>query len=175
MRAKFLLSTGNNVEGKILRILNYLSEEFNKDETLSMYEEAPEPLTRIFNIFPQRFLDNESFKTIAVSKKIGKVEELDDGFRLSEEERDQYLTLWNEKNKNRFSRKNINSHVEDLLKNQERIAASSLQVENKRDMIRIIFISLYGRNAACCYKVEQRDAKVTVNGFSFLDFDIVRR
>lgn len=175
MRAKFLLSTGNNVEGKISHILNYLSDEFNKDEILNLYDESPEPLLQIFNIFPQRFLDNESLKTVAISKKIGTVEDLEDGFTISEEERDKYLIIWNEKNKTRFSRRNISAYVEELLEKQERIAVSSLPLENKRDMIRIIFISLYGRNPANCYKLEQKDSKITINGFTFSDFEIIRR
>ncbi len=175
MRAKFLLSTGNNSEGKILRILNYICDEFNKDETLNLYDESPEPLMQIFNIFPTRFIDNESLKTISVSKKIGNIDDLEDGFSVSDEERDQYLALWNEKNKNRFSRKNVNAYVEELLEGKSRITASSLPLNSKRDLIRVIFISLYGRNSVNCYKVEPKDTKITVNGFTFTDFEIIRR
>jgi hypothetical protein len=175
MRAKFFLSTGNNIEGKILCILNYLSGEFNKDETLNLYEESPEPILQIFSIFPSRFIDNESLKTISVSKKIGNIEDLEDGFSLSDEERDQYLALWKEKNKNRFSRKNVNSYVETLLEDKVRVAASTLCLDSKHDLIRVIFISMYGRNAVNCYKVETKKSKITVNGFTFTDFDIIRR
>jgi hypothetical protein len=175
MRAKFLLSTGNNVEGKILRILNYLSDEFNKDETMNMYDDISEDLLYLFDIFPQRFLDKESLKTIVVSKKIGMVEDIGEDFSLSDDERNHYLSLWNERNKNRFSRKNINAYVEELLEKQDRVAASALTINNRRDMIRIIFISLYGRNVAGCYKIEQKNYKVTRNEFTFTDFDIIRR
>jgi len=37
-RAKFLLNNMNNVEGKLIRILNHIADEMNEDQSLSLYD-----------------------------------------------------------------------------------------------------------------------------------------
>ena len=174
-RAKFLLASGNNTEGKILQILSYLAEQFNEEDDLDLGEVAGTGLLNVFNIFPQKFIDNESLKTIKISKKLGVPEEIDDDLQMSEEERAAYRKQWKEKNKNRFTRKNINEYVQALLKDKKVIAASSLPLNCKRDLIRIIFISLYGRNTRSSYSIETKEETIAINGFEFKDFNIMRR
>ncbi len=86
-RAKFLLTNTNNVEGKISKILSYLSDEFNKDENLNLYDEVDDSLFEVFNIFPQGFIDSDSLYIVPISRKIALPEDLSTAFGLSEEER----------------------------------------------------------------------------------------
>lgn len=174
MRAKFLLSTGNNMEGKILRILDYLAQELNTSENQNIYEDSKADLLKLFQIYPQNFIDDESLRAVSVTKKLGIVEDLEEGVILTEEERELYKEALKEKNRNRFSRNNIDSYVSELLTEQGSMKASALPLENKRDMIRIIYISLYGNNRSNCYRVERSNLLVQKNGFHFHDFKIVK-
>lgn len=174
MRAKFLMSTGNNLEGRLLQILNLLAEELNEEVQASVYDDiAPEAAT-LFHLYPQRYLSPESLKTIPVTKVQGVVNELSDGLVMTEEERALYKEALREKNRNRFTRKNINTYVEGLLVEQSRIKASLLPIETKRDLIRLIYISLYGNHKANGYGIERSTDRIRVGEYEIPDFVIVR-
>lgn len=174
MRAKFLLSTGNNMEGKILRILDHLAQELNVSQNQNIYDNSKSDLLKLFQIYPQNFIDDESLRAIPVSKKLGIVEDLEESVILTAEEREFYKEALKEKNRNRFSRNNIDSYISELLPSQGRMKASALPLDNKRDMIRIIYISLYGNNRSNCYRVERTDLLVQKNGFHFREFEIIK-
>lgn len=174
MRAKFLLSTGNNMEGKISQILGLMVRQLNEEAGQNIYDDAPREWNELFSLFPQAFLDNESQRTIPVSRKLGIVDELSGELQLNEEERAIYREAFKEKNRIRFSRKNINAYVQTLLEGKERVKASSIAIESKRDMIRIIYISLYSGHKANCYTIERSSTRVRINGFEFPDFEIVK-
>ena len=173
-RAKFLLTNTNNAEGKISRILAYLSDEFNKDETLNLNDEVNDSLFEVFNIFPQGFIDSDSLYVVPISKKVALPEELNVQLGMSEEERELRKIALQEKNRSRFSRKNINIYVDELLKDKKALLASTLQLESKRDLIKIIFISLYGKDKKSIYKTTQMTEVISVNDFRFCDFMIER-
>lgn len=173
-RAKFLLTNTNNAEGKITRILAFLSEEFNKDENLNLYDEADAALFKVFSIFPQGFIDSDSLYVVPISKKMSLPQELGDTLGISAEDRELHKLAIQEKNKNRYSRKNINIYVEELLKDKSMVLASSLPLTSKRDLIKIIFISLYGKDKKSIYHTSQLDEMIAVEDFRFRDFTIER-
>jgi len=173
-RAKFLLSNTNNAEGKISKVLAYLAQEFNNDETLNLYDEVDDDFFQVFNIFPQGFIDSDSLYVVPISKKMSLPEELSSTLGISEEERQQRKEALQMKNKNRFSRKNINNYMNELLKDKKAILASTLPLENKRDLIRIIFINLYGKDKKSIYKTIPTNESVVINDFRFSDFVIER-
>lgn len=173
-RAKFLLTNTNNAEGKISRILAYLSDEFNRDETLNLNDEIDGELLQVFNIFPQGFLDGDSLYVVPISRKMSLPEELSETLGLSAEERELRKLALQQISSNRFSRKNINEFVDDLLKNASSILASSLPLESKRDLIRLIFINLYGHDKKSIYKTVATGQTITVSRFQFHDFLIER-
>lgn len=174
-RARFLLMNTNNMEGKISTILRYMAEELNRDEESHLDEDAPEDICKLFNIFTQGFISNESIKTIPLSRKIESVEEIFKPLQLSEEERKQIYMAAYEKNKNRFSKKNINSYVGTLLKDVDKVKASSISIESKRDMIRVIFISLYGQSSRSAYTIIPCNELIDKQGFRYYDFEIRRK
>jgi hypothetical protein len=173
-RAKFLLTNTNNTEGKISKILAYLSTEFNRDETINLYDEVDDTLLEVFNIFPQGFIDSDSLYVVPISRKMSMPQELSTTLGISEDERDRRKHALHEKNKNSFSRKNINTYIEELLKDKQAVLASTLPLDTKRDLIRIIFISLYGKDKKSMYKTTQTNEVITVNDFRFSDFVIER-
>ncbi len=174
-RAKFLLLNTNNIEGKLSSVLQTLAASFNAEESSALNEDAPEDVCRIFNIFPQGFLSGESLRTIPVSRKITSVNEIYAPLELSAEERELRRIAISEKNKNRFSRKNITEFVYELLKNREEIKASELEITSRRDMIRIIFISMYAHSRRSEYCVIPTEETISSQGFTFRDFTIKRR
>ncbi|MCR4717196.1 MAG: DUF5716 family protein, partial [Lachnospiraceae bacterium] len=129
----------------------------------------------IFNIFPQGFLSGESLKAIPISNKITEVDELTDGLILSDEDRELRRLAIMEKNKNRFSKKNITGFVSKILEDKQVIRASEIEVLSRRDMIRIIFIYLYGKEDRTEYLVKNCSEPVEKEGFRFRDFEIKRR
>ncbi len=173
-RAKFLLTNTNNAEGKISKLLAYLSDEFNADDTLNLNDELDDAMLEIFNIFPQGFIDSDSLYVVPISKKMSLPEVLGDKLGISEEERYLRKLAMQERSKYRFSRKNINRYVETLLKENKAVLASTLPLESKRDLIRVIFISLYGRDKKSIYRATPLDETTSVNNFRFRDFLIER-
>ena len=174
-RARFLLLNSNNAEGKISKILQYMADQFNKEEENNLTEDASADICRLFNIFPQGFLSGESLKAIPISKKITEVEELTEGFILTDEERTKRSLAIMEKNKNRFSRKNISVFVDQMLEGRLVVKASEIAVTSRRDMIRIIFIYLYGKQNKTDYIVSSSGELIEKEGFRFHDFEIKRR
>lgn len=174
-RAKFLLTNSNNAEGKISKILSYLSDELNNDETLNLNDEIDDAFLRVFNIFPQGFIDSDSLYVVPISKRVSLPEELDSTMGITAEQRELHRLALQEKSKNRFSRKNINHYIEGLLKDNKAVLASSLPMADKRDLIKLIFISLYGRDKKSIYKTTLIPEIIAVDTFRFSDFLIERR
>lgn len=174
-RARFLLMNTNNTEGKVSTILRYMSDMFNHDEENWLEDDAPDDLCTLFNIFTQGFVNNESIKTMPISRKITDVDDIFTPIRLSEEERKALRLDAYRKNKNRFSRKNITEYVESQLKNKDSLMASEISIGSKRDMIRVIFISLYGQSGKNSYQVLPKENIIEKQGFVYHDFEIRRR
>lgn len=174
VRAKFLLSTGNNLEGKLSRILNHLAEEWNGAELQELSQEAEE-VQRIFSVYSQRYVSPESLKVMPVSKKDAKVDMLYRENGMSEEERQLRKEALRMKNRNRFSRKNVNEYVMNLLEGKEQLPVNEIPVESRRDLIRIIYISIYAGNRANNYTIKRSDKRVVLGGCELPYFDIVRR
>ena len=169
-----LLNT-NNTEGKISTILQFMAECYNQEEQNNLLEDASDDICSLFNIFPQGFLSGESLKAVAISRKITDVEDIFEPIDMTDEERELRKMAISEKNKNRFSKKNVEEFVSGLLLDRERLSASDIPIETKRDLIRIIFISLYGHSAKSDYIVKAKEEIISSQGFRFRDFEIKRR
>lgn len=167
MRAKFLLATGNNLEGKLSKILNQYVEELNG--------KTPNDLQSIFAIYPQNYISPESLQTIPVAKKMGVVDKISEENQMSEEERQLYKEALRMKNRNRFSRKNINEYVTELLGERRQMPVNEIPVESRRDLIRIIYISIYAGNRANNYTVRRTGTRTEIDGFSLPYFDIIKK
>ena len=174
-RAKFLLSSANDVEGKISTILQYMADFYNEEEQNNLAEDAPDDICALFNIFPQGFLSRESLKAIPVSRKATTVDDVFDPGLITAEERELHKMAIAEKNKARFSQKNIEKYVDELLAEKARVSAAELPTETKRDIFRIAFISLYGHSPKSKYTVVPTNRIISAHGFRCPDFEIKRR
>lgn len=173
MRARFKLATGNNMEGKLSRILDTLAEEMNREST-DAYDDSGE-WRELCSIFSQGYLSPESLRTIPARKKDGNVDDLSGTVTMTEEERLLYKEALRMKNRTRFSRKNINEYVMNLLEGREKMSVEDIPVESRRDLIRIIYISIYAGNRANNYEITRTENRVKKLGFEFPMFEIRRR
>ncbi len=181
MRARFKLATGNNTEGKLLRILDQLADEMNQEgigddtQSESSKDGGFSAVEELFAVFTQGYLSPESLRTIPVSKKDGNVDSLSDGIAMSEEQRALYKEALRQKNRMRFSRKNINEYVLTLLEGKERVSAEEIPIETRRDLIRMIYVSIYAGNRANNYELIRGEKRIKKLEFELPDFEIVRR
>jgi len=174
-RAKFLLNDSGNTDGKIFQILALMADELNREDEMGLNDDTDNDILRIFEIFPQGYLDGDSLYVMPITRKNQVPQLLDQSIGLSEEERLARKMALREKHRNRFSRKNINSFVMESLGDRETILASTLPLSTKRDLIRVIFISLYGRHHLSGYRIRRKGSMIESNGFRFEDFEIERR
>lgn len=169
MRARFLLATGNNLEGKLSRILDLYVKRINGEE-----EEAETDYQGLFSLYPQNYLSPESLQTIPVTKKLGTISTFSDSQGMSEEERLLYKEALQVRNRNRFSRKNINDYVSALLGERDTLPVTQVPVECRRDLIRIIYISIYAGNRSNNYSIRRSGKQVELKGYSLPYFDIIK-
>ncbi|MDE6502090.1 MAG: hypothetical protein K2L10_08415 [Ruminococcus sp.] len=174
-RAKLAFLKTNNIEGKLSTILRYLVKNTENETDLGLYDEVPQEIGRLFNIFPQYFINRESLYTVGISKKIDDVEEIVLPQIISEDEMNRRRKALKKKNDQRFSRKNITAYVMELLKDKPSIQASEIGIHTRHDMLRLIFISMYGRNKHSDFVVIPKDNIIQQNGFSFKEFELKRR
>lgn len=168
MRARFLLATGSNLEGKLSRILDLYVKRINGEER------AEEDYRELFSLYPQNYLSPESLQTIPVTKKLGIINGFSQGSGMSEEERLLYKEALRARNRSRFSRKNINDYVAGLLGERDLLPVTEVPVECARDLIRIIYISIYAGNRSNNYTIQRSGERVEIKGYSLPYFDIVK-
>lgn len=182
MRARFLLATGNNLEGKLSKILDMyvrqLNEEMPIDEKRQLNEEIQkdeDSILDLFSLYPQNYISPESLQTIPVTKKLGTISKFSDDTGMSEEDRQLYKEALRMKNRSRFSRKNINEYVVNLLNGRDAMPVTEVPVESRRDLIRIIYISIYAGNHSNNYTIKRSGKQVEMKGYSLPYFDIVKK
>ena len=167
MRARFLLATGNNLEGKLSKILDLYVQQMNGGE-----EESFEGL---FSLYPQDYISPESIQTIPVTKKMDTISGFSNQVQMSEADRLLYKEALKRKNRSRFSRKNINEYVINLLGDRDKMPVTEVPVESVRDLIRIIYISIYSGNRSNHYEICRSGKQVEMQGYSLPYFDIVKK
>ena len=174
-RAKLAFLNTNNIEGKLSAILRGLAATFDNEDENGIYDDVPDDYCRIFNMFPQSFISGESLKTIGITKRIDDVDEIFSAPLISDEELKKRRDNLKKRNEQRFSRKNVTAYVRLLLQEKPAVSASEINIVSKRDMIRLIFIYVYGRDKNSEYMVLPKENIISNKGFTFKDFTIKRR
>ncbi len=167
MRARFLLATGNNLEGKLSKITDLYVQQLNSGE-----EESFEGL---FSLYPQSYISPESLQTVPITKKVDAISGFSNQAQMSEADRLLYKEALRRKNRSRFSRKNINEYVINLLGDSDKMPVTDVPVESVRDLIRIIYISIYSGNRSNNYEISRSGKQVEMQGYSLPYFDIVKK
>ncbi len=169
-RAKFLLSTDKNIEGKINKILSIMTKELNQGASLF---DDDTYLSSIFSILPIRFIDGESFYTMPQIRNNGQIQKIsDDEFDI--EKIEQARIQMAERLKNIITLDKVNQYVDGLLKTESSTFASQLPLNDRKAFIKLIFISFYGTKSKK-YKIIKTDKVIVQQGFRYRDFKIIRR
>ncbi len=174
MRARFKLSTGNNLEGKLSRVLDHIAEQINEKGS-DLSEAADEMMWQLTAMYPQAYISPESLKTVPVMKAAGKVDRINDSCGISPEERALYREALRAKNRRQFTRKNVDAYVDQLLGERKKITVEDLPLDERRDLIRLVYISIYAGNASNCYKVKRTGRKIRRGDFELPYYEIYRR
>ena len=173
-RAKFKLTNGNDITGKLSAILKTIADEINEnDEPLNDY--ISDDVEKLFELLPQSVIDDDSLAPVVISRNAVPPEEITVTDTGSEEERTEIRRKIKEKQADKFSRKNIGKYVSTLLSDKKSVLASEIPIHSRRDMLRVIYIGLYGRCGKNDYTVSGLDNEVDVNGCKFRDFRIERK
>ena len=108
-------------------------------------------------------------------KAAGKVDRISDSCGISPEERALYREALRAKNRRQFTRKNVDAYVDQLLGERKKITVEDLPLDERRDLIRLVYISIYAGNASNCYKVKRTGKKIRRGDFEFPYYEIYRR
>ena len=142
-----------------------------------MLNDGSKSFENLFALFSQGYLSPESFRPIPIRKKEGAISTLSGGMSMSEEERAFRKEVLRMKNRMRFTRKNINEYVCDLLKDREKISTEEIPIKSKKDLIRVIYISIYAGNHANNYKIirDNKEKRIKKLGYEFPAFEIIKK
>ena len=172
-RARFLLTSGDDIRGQLKEILMYMNEEIvkNEQELASIYE--MEYIDRLIKLYSSAFLDEASFYVPLEGKKEFTPNDLE-AAEVDEEARRERLARMMAKLEKTMSVENIEKYVDKILQDKDVITASSILMENDEDFIRIIYIRLYGQRKKLSYRIKIK-GETYIYGYRFNDFEIWRR
>lgn len=172
-RARFLLSSSEDIRGQIKEILTWLNEKIQETgmDYNGMYQ--LEEMDGLVKLFSWEYLDTDSLYAPIEGRKEFKPQpyvepEPDEGLR--EEKR----LLMRAKLERILSVDKIASYVEQMLAGREQMLASELPLEEADTFIRLIYIRLYGQRKNMNYRLKLKEL-VEKDGYRFRDFEIWRR
>lgn len=173
-RAKFLLSNTEDLTGQIKSILQYVTDEVIQEDTnlKAIYE--IEIIDELFKVFNQGFVDNESLKAPFEGKRDFKADSIEI-IEIDIKAREEKMKKIKEKMNSSMNAKNIEKEVLKLLGEKDVIVASKLDLKEKTDFIKLIYIRLYGNRDSSKYKIKPLERQVIVHGAKFNDFEIWRK
>lgn len=172
-RARFLLSSGEDVRGQLKEILLYINEEIvNKElELTSIYE--MEFMDKMIKLYTSGFLDEASFYVPFEGKKEFTPSELVVAL-VDEANKKAKLEHMMAKLEKAMSVENIERYVAELLKDKEVITASHMNICTDEDLVRLIYIRLYGQRKKMNYRIKTKTETI-LYGYRFTDYEIWRR
>ena len=173
-RARFLLTSSDDIRGQLKNIISALNEAFTEDggsDHNMIYE--MEETDRLIRICSVAYLDMDSLYMPRREKREFLPQEM--AVRLvKEEERKQRKQAIKDRLARVLSREKIDAYVGELLTGRERIQASDLPLDEGDTFIRLIYIRLYGQRKNMSYRILPGEI-IHKDGFRFRDFTILRK
>ena len=174
-RARFMLSSSEDIRGQLKNILTFLNEQVDERGLgyNTVYE--LEEMDRLIRIFSWSYLDMDSLYTPPAERKVFspeaiEIREVDAAIR--EAKRRQML----ERMERTLNPARINDYVLNLLGERGEILAGSLEFSTVEEFIKLIYIRLYGQRMDMKYEIRTEHMKyVEKDGYRFRDFRIVRK
>lgn len=172
-RAKFLLSGNEDIRGQVKEILLGIHEVMDQEkmELGGIYEiDFLENLVRIYTC---EFLDENSFYSPIEGRKEFVPQQIVDR-EPDLAMRQEKMRRMMEKMQRILSPEKINHYIEECMGERKEILATELPLSDAEDLVKIIYVRLYGQRKNMIYKIEPCEEK-EVNGFRFKDFRIWRK
>lgn len=172
-RARFLLSSSEDIRGQLKDILTYLNERITEKrlDHNAVYE--LEEMDRLIRIFSWEYLDMDSLYAPVEGKKAfvpETVEVVEPDRELREEKRRLLMAHMAQI----LSPQKIDEYVDQILGGRRQMLASELALGEGDTFIRLIYIRLYGQRKNMSYRLELKD-HTEKDGFRFRDFWIIRK
>lgn len=172
-RAKFLLTSSEDIRGQLKEIIQFLGEKADEErlDLRAVYD--LDFLDRLIRLYCVEFLDDSSFYTPIEGRKEFtpqpvEVHVVDESLRREKvrkmkEQLDRVLSV-----------DRIETYVELLLGDREAVNASASDLSSVENFIKLIYVRLYGQRKNVSYRIVPKE-EVTVNGYRFRDFEIWRK
>lgn len=172
-RARFLLSSSEDIRGQLKDILMFMNEQIQEQnlDYNAVYE--LEETDRLIKVFAWDYLDMDSLYAPVEGKKEFVPQEAA-VFIPDEEAREEKRRIMQAKLAKILSPEKIESYIKEQLGNRTSMLASELPLEVDDTFIKIIYIRLYGQRKKMGYRLEIGEM-TEKNGFRFRDFRIVRK
>lgn len=172
-RARFLLTSSEDVQGQVKELLLYLNDEIAELELDlgSIYQF--EFIDELFTLYTAGVLDEASFYVPSVRREAFLPEEIKN-YLPDREGRSKKYALMQEKLRRVMSVENISEYVDRILDGRVKMQASELPLESNEDFIKLIYIRLYGQRKRMKYSISVQD-RTEVGGWRFRDFEIRRK
>lgn len=172
-RAKFLLTSGEDLRGQLKNILSYMNEKITEQRLDLNGVVELEEMDRLIRIFSWEYLDTDSlYAPIQGHKEF--VPEDREIKEANMELREEKRALMMARLQRVLSPERIQGYVLESLGERQHMRASELPLDSKDTFIRLIYIRLYGQRKNVGYQLELLDT-VEKDGFTFRDFMIKRR
>ena len=172
-RARFLLSSSEDIKGQLKEILSFLNQQIQERELDYNVIYELEELDGLVKLFSWDYLDVDSLYAPVEGKK--EFQPQDMPIIIPDEAvRDKKRKKMMEKLARILTPEKISVYVEEQLNGKERMLASDLPLEQEDAFVRMIYIRLYGQRKNMNYRLELRDV-VEKDGFRFKDFEIIAK
>ena len=170
-RARFLLSSSEDIRGQLKEILSYMNEKIQTEALDYNAIVELEETDRLIRIFSWDYLDMDSLYAPVEGKKefVPEVLEL---LKPDEEAREEKRKRMRLKLAGTLTPEKISQYVREQMGERSHILASELPVGEGDTFIRMIYIRLYGQRKRVDYRLELKDT-VEKDGFRFRDFVIM--
>ena len=172
-RARFLLSSSEDLKGQLRNILMDLNEEITEKKLDYNAIYQLEEMDGLIKLFSWNFLDMDSMYVPMKGKKVFVPQEVP-LVEIPTSERKDKVEQIREKLEKTLSREKIDQYVLKLLGERSQISASEIDLQDVETFIRLIYIRLYGQRKNMSYRLKMKDT-IEKDGYRFRDFIIERR
>lgn len=172
-RARFLLSSSEDIRGQLKEILTFMNEQIQEKniDYNAVYE--LEEMDRLIKIFYWDYLDMDSLYAPVEGKKEFIPQETPLIIPNEEIRYEKRKQMWSKLGRT-LSPEKITAYVAEQLGDRNCMLASELPLSEEDTFIKLIYIRLYGQRKKVGYFLEMKDT-VEKNGFRFRDFLILKR
>ncbi len=172
-RARFLLSSNEDLRGQLKEILMFLNERITEKQLdyNAIYE--LEETDRLIRIFSWDYLDTDSLYSAPEEKKEFEPAPLEISAPDPDRRRKKRKEI-EERLEKALNVQKIEQYVDQQLGSRDRMYASELPLEEGDTFIRVIYIRLYGQRKDVNYQLKIGEM-TEKDGFRFRDFEISRR